>query len=139
MVEITDEMERQCIAIIKRSVIIYMYPFDVNVAKTKCKVMTRSGKVVKQVEIARNYVAGGRIVTGVVDGTRMVWDENGKFRDVYSQDENDLFIPERYFDPEWKRHIKLSNSEWASKFERKHPYTKKPQINQGDFEIYNDI
>lgn len=130
---ITDEMERECIAIWKHSTTIFMYPFSTEVFRRGCKVLTRDGRKVRKIEVSRDWVAGGHIVTGELDGKRYKWTEGGRFRDAYTEDANDLYIPERYFDPQWKEKIKLSNFEWASKYQKEHPYTKIPERYGNDY------
>ena len=117
-----DELEDRCIAMRVHSAIIYCYPFVEEVAKHGAKIMTASGKVVKHVQPAMQD--DKRVIVGELEGERLVWDIDGNSA---SEDETlRLCIPERYFDCHWKSRIKMSNSEWALKYQRKHPTVKIP-------------
>lgn len=117
-----DELEDRCIAMRVHSAIIYCYPFVEEVAKHGAKIMTASGKVVKHVQPA--IKDGEKIIVGELEGERLVWDIDGNSA---SGDETlTLCIPERYFDCHWKSRIKMSNSEWALKYQREHKYAKIP-------------
>ena len=117
-----DELEDRCIAMRVHSAIIYCYPFVEEVAKHGAKIMTASGKVVKHVQPAMQD--DKRVIVGELEGERLVWDIDGNSA---SGDETlRLCIPERYYDCNWKSRIKMSNSEWALKYQRKHPTVKIP-------------
>ena len=117
-----DELEDRCIAMRVHSAIIYCYPFVEEVAKHGAKIMTASGKVVKHVQPAMQD--DKRVIVGELEGERLVWDIDGNSA---SEDETlRLCIPERYFDCHWKSRIKMSNSEWALKYQREHKYVKIP-------------
>lgn len=117
-----DELEDRVIAMRIRSCIIFCYPFVEEVAKHGAKILTASGKVVKHVQPA--IKDGEKIIVGELDGKRLVWDIDGNSA---SGDETlRLCIPERYFMCSWKSFIKLSNGEFALKYQRKHPTVKIP-------------
>lgn len=117
-----DELEDRVIATRIRSCIVYCYPFKEEVAKHGAKILTASGKLVKHVQPA--IKDGEKIIVGELDGERLVWDIDGNSA---SGDETlRLCIPERYYDCHWKSRIKLSNSEWALKYQREHKYVKIP-------------
>lgn len=117
-----DELEDRVIAMRIRSCIVYCYPFKEEVAKHGAKILTASGKLVKHVQPA--IKDGEKIIVGELDGERLVWDIDGNSA---SGDETlRLCIPERYYDCHWKSRIKLSNSEWALKYQRPHPTVKIP-------------
>lgn len=116
--------ESKCIALRVHSTILYCYPWCEAVGKLNPKVITRTGKVVKHVQPATRD--GVRMLTGELDGERLAWDINGRFVNAVTDHENDLFIPERYWDKMWKNRIKLSNSDWALKFGTRHPSVKVP-------------
>lgn len=116
---IIEPNEDECIAIRVRSCIVYMYPFNSEVAQHNPKVVCRDGRVVKRVQIAEKN--GVEVVTGLIDEQRLFWDINGRFVDAEHDSENDLYIFERYFHRDWKSHIKMSNGDWALKYQRPHP------------------
>jgi hypothetical protein len=128
-----DEMEDQCIAIRIHSVIIYCYPICEKVLEYHPKVLTRSGKVVKKVQMAMrgcdDLVEKEKVITGLLDDERLVWDEQGRYN---GEDDNELnlYVPEKYWDKDWKSKIKLSNSAWALKYQRRHPTAKVPENRQ---------
>jgi len=119
---IPDEMESLAIVRRKHGVVIYLYPFDYEVAKTGAKVMTKDGKVLRRMKCATEK--GAHIVTGEIDGQAVVFDENGHNA---SMPESDLYIPERYFDPDWKQKKEMTNAEWASQFQRDHSSVDLPE------------
>ena len=117
-----DALEDRVIAMRIRSCIVYCYPFVEEVAKHGAKILTASGKLVKHVQPA--IKDGEKIIVGELDGQRLVWDIDGNSA---SGDETlRLCIPERYYDCNWKSRIKMSNSEWALKYQREHKYAKIP-------------
>ena len=117
-----DELEDRVIAMRIRSCIVYCYPFVEEVAKHGAKIMTASGKVVKHVQPAMQD--DKRVIVGELEGERLVWDIDGNSA---SEDETlRLCIPERYFDCHWKSRIKMSNGEWALKYQREHKYVRIP-------------
>ena len=117
-----DELEDRCIAMRVHSAIIYCYPFVEEVAKRGAKIMTASGKVVKHVQPATQD--DKRVIVGELDGERLVWDINGNFVGEDEDGSMRLVIPERYFMVKWKNYIKMSNSEFALKYQRPHPTVK---------------
>lgn len=123
-----DELEDRCIAMRVHSAIIYCYPFIEEVAKRGAKILTASGKVVKHVQPATRgceYVfPQERIIVGELDGERLVWDTEGNLLGDDKDGSMRLVIPERYFMRNWKSVIKLSNSEFALKYQRPHPTVK---------------
>lgn len=121
-----DEMERNCVAVVQRRNVLYLYPIDKNVLAGGAKVMTRDGRLVKHVRLVTDS-KGDSYYTGELDKQLLRWDSAGRFAGPYRNHANDLFIPERYFDPEWKLKIHLTNSEWALQYERPHPNVKKPE------------
>lgn len=117
-----DALEDRVIAMRIRSCIVYCYPFKEEVAKHGAKILTASGKLVKNVQPA--IKDGEKIIVGELDGERFVWDIDGNSA---SGDEMlRLCIPERYYDCHWKSRIKMSNSEWCLKYQRPHPSVKIP-------------
>ena len=124
----TTELEPLCIAMRKKSTIIFLYPYQDAVAKTGAKVVTRDGRVVRKV---RKSLNGGKvIITGLLDGEFLTWDSAGRFIGPYEDSEKDLYIPERFFVKGWKNEITLSNSDWALKYDIKHPDVKVPELKQ---------
>lgn len=123
-------IEDLCICIRIKKNFIYAYPFDADVALSGAKVVTRKGKTVHSVQIVDNN--GNPFVTGLYAGTRHKWDIVGRKKSVYIDDYMDLYIPERYFDPQWKDKIKLTNEEWQKQFGRPHPNVEK----KWDFDNY---
>lgn len=119
-----DALEPKCIAIRIHSTIVYCYPYMQEVADHNPKILTRSGKVVKKVQPA--IKDGVQLVTGILDDQRLVWDANGWF-DGDEENELSLVIPERYWDMQWKQRIKISNGDWAVKYQRRHPFCKVPE------------
>ena len=117
-----DELEDRCIAMRVHSAIIYCYPFIEEVAKRGAKIMTASGKVVKHVQPATQD--DKRVIVGELDGERLVWDVSGNFMGEDGDGSMRLCIPERYFMRNWKSIIKMSNSEFALKYQRPHPTVK---------------
>lgn len=115
---ITDEMEEKCLALKGKGVTLYIYPFNAEVASTGAKVLTRDGRTVKRIRVAAGR--NGDIVTGILDGETLQWDIHGRFSSPYLNDSRDLYIPERYFDPDWKQLIRTSNAEWAINYQRPH-------------------
>lgn len=122
---IVEPDETKCIAIRVHSCIVYMYPFDKEVAKYNPKIVCRDGRVVKKVQLA--IKDDKEIVTGLLGDERLTWDINGRFIDAETDSENDLYIFERYFHRNWKQDIKLSNGAWCLKYQRSHPYAKLPE------------
>lgn len=122
-----DELDEQnCVAMWVRKTVVYFYPPLPEVVQTGCKVVTRSGETVKHCRCLlddRNNV----YYTGVVNGDELKWDLAGRFVNPYTDSPFDLFVAERYFDPQWKQKIKLSNAEWASQYQKKHPSVKVPE------------
>lgn len=114
---IPDDLEKLCVAVRKHGNTVYMYPFDADVARTHAKVVTRDGKhTVKQLMINTE----DDCITGLIDGNMMKWDIAGRYRSPYVNSPWDLFIPERYFDPDWKSKIKMSNADWQEAYGREH-------------------
>lgn len=111
-------MEDLCIAIKVKKNIIYAYPFDYDVAATGAKVITRKGKTVHGIQKVEKD--GDSFITGIFNDTRLKWDIAGRFRSPYANDYRDLYIHERYFDPDWKSKMKMTNTEWQKQFGRKH-------------------
>jgi len=122
---IKEPDETKCIAIRVHSCIVYMYPFNKEVAKYNPKIVCRDGRVVKKVQLA--IKDDKEIVTGLLDEERLIWDINGRFIDAETDSDKDLYIFERYFHRNWKQDIKLSNSEFAVRYQRRHPYVKVPE------------
>lgn len=121
-----DAMEPFCTAVRVRSVIVYCYPPTEKVLMQRPKVMLADGRVVKNVQIARRN--GEKVIVGVLDGETLVWDIGGRLcggaeGDVKSR----LLVPERYFDRHWRDKIKVSNGEWAVRWQRPHPSVALPQ------------
>lgn len=125
-----DELEDKVIAMRVHSAIIYCYPFKEEVAKHGAKIMTASGKVVKHVQPATrgcdDVFPQERIIIGELDGERLVWDTDGNLLGDDKDGSMRLCIPERYFMRNWKSIIKLSNGEFALKYQRPHPNVKIP-------------
>ena len=117
-----DALEDRVIAMRIRSCIVFCYPFKEEVAKHGAKILTASGKLVKHVQPA--IKDGEKIIVGELDGERLVWYIDGN--SANGDETLRLCIPERYFDCHWKSRIKLSNSEWALKYQREHKYVKIP-------------
>lgn len=110
--------EERCVAIRIRSCVVYCYPICKAVLEHGPKVLTKGGKVVKRVQYADGK-DGGEVITGLLDGERLFWDAEGRFKG--GGGEMELVVPERYFDREWKNRIKMSNGDWALKYQRPHP------------------
>ena len=125
-----DELEDKVIAMRVHSAIIYCYPFIEEVAKHGAKILTASGKVVKHVQPATrgcdDVFPQERIIIGELDGERLVWDINGNLLGEDKDGSMRLVIPERYFMRNWKSIIKMSNGEFALKYQRPHPTVKVP-------------
>lgn len=125
-----DELEDKVIAMRVHSAIIYCYPFKEEVAKHGAKILTASGKVVKHVQPATrgcdDVFPQERIIIGELDGERLVWDINGNLLGEDKDGSMRLVIPERYFMRNWKSIIKMSNGEFALKYQRPHPTVKVP-------------
>ena len=125
-----DELEDKVIAMRVHSAIIYCYPFKEEVAKHGAKILTASGKVVKHVQPATKWDKDGipqkRVIIGELEGERLLWDTEGNLLGDDKDGSTRLVIPERYFMRNWKSIIKLSNSEFALKYQRPHPTVKIP-------------
>lgn len=125
-----DEMEDKCIAIKIHSCLIFCYPICEKVLEYHPKVLTRSGKVVKKVQMAMrgsdDLAEKEKVFTGLLDDERLVWDENGRYN---GEDNNDLnlVVPERYWDKDWRSKIKLSNAQWCLKYQKPHKGVKLPE------------
>lgn len=124
----TDELEDRCIAVKSKTAYIYCYPICPEVLKAGCKVITRSGRVVKKV--AHGNSCGVNVYVGILDGQEMRWDEAGRFIGPYEDSPNDLYVPNRYWYKDWRNYIKLSNAEWELRFGRPHPTVKLPENNE---------
>lgn len=120
-----DVIEPFCIALRIHSTIVYAYPVMEEVLKHNPKVITKLGKVVKKLQIA--VKDNERLLTGLIDDERLVWDIRGNFIGEDPNEDLKLYCPERYFMRNWKQLIKLSNSEFALKYQRRHPYAKLPE------------
>lgn len=133
-----DALEPFCIALRVRSTIIFAYPICDEVLKTNPKVITKTGKVVKHLQPAMKD--NERVLIGELEGERIVWDSDGNFIGEDQNSELKLYCPERYFLKGWKNHIKLSNSEWALKYQRPHPTVKIPDAwaEKARRRLYND-
>lgn len=125
---IVEPDEERCIALKIKSTIVYCYPICEAVLEHYPKVMTRLGKVVKKVQMAVRD-SGKKVITGLLDEERLVWDEEGRYNGDEDSDLN-LYVPERYWDRDWKSKIKLSNGAWCLKYQRSHPYAKMPENRQ---------
>lgn len=121
-----DEREKDCIAIRIKATIVFAYPVCKEVLEYNPKVITKTGKVVKNVKPAKRD--GENVLVGEIDGERLIWDENGIYQDNKDSELN-LFVPERYFDKRWRDKIKTSNGEWALLFQRQHPTVAIPDRN----------
>ena len=117
-----DELEDRCIALRVHSAIIYCYPFVEEVAKRGAKILTASGKVVKHVQPATRDEE--RVIVGELEGERLIWDIDGNLIGEDNDGSLRLTIPERYFIRNWKSFIKMSNGEFALKYQRPHPTVK---------------
>ena len=120
-----DKMEDQCVAIRIHSCIVYCYPICEKVLEYHPKVLTRSGKVVKKVQMAVRE-SGEKVITGLLDDERLVWDEKGRYNGEGDNDIN-LVVPERYWDSQWRSKIKLSNAQWCLKYQKHHKGVKIPE------------
>lgn len=117
-----DELESKCIAMRSRTSIIYCYPFQHIAVKLGAKIVTRDGRTVKKVRVGTSN--GVQAVVGIIDGEELKWDAAGRFNGPYIDDEKDLYVPERYFFKDCKSTIKMSNAEWYSTHDRRHPKVK---------------
>lgn len=126
--EIEDWRERQCIAIRKSHTILYLYPFDMEVAENGARVMTRDGRTVRKVRVSYDEKRDCHVVTGILNDAVVTWDKAGRYRSPYLNHDNDLYIAERYFDPDWEDKIHLSHRKWNELYQRHHPYCKAPKI-----------
>ena len=120
-----DALEPYCRAMRVRSTIIFCYPPTERVLEQKPKVVLPDGRLVKHVQIAiRN---GEKVIVGELDEERLVWDLRGKLIGDEYNDDMQLLIHERYFDRHWRDKIKLSNGEFAVRYQRPHPYVEIPE------------
>jgi len=124
---IVEPDESKCIAIRIKATIVFAYPVCKEVLEYSPKVITRTGQVVKNVKPAKRD--GENILVGEIDGERLIWDENGTYQGDKDSELN-LFVPERYFDKRWRDKIKISNGEWALKYQRQHPTVAIPEQNK---------
>ena len=120
-----SQFEDQCECIRSRTAYIYTYPFVVEVWKTGAKVITRTGRTVKNVQV--NGKGANAIITGELDGERLTWDAAGRYEGPYKDSPLDMRICERYFYKDWKTHFGMSNAEWAVRYGRPHPTVKIPE------------
>ena len=117
--------ESKCIALRVRSTIVFYYPICEEIIKQKPKVVTRTGELVKHVEIALKD--GVKIIVGELNEEKLTWDINGRFIDEYEDSDKDLYVAERYWDKHWRDKIKLSNGEFAVRYQRPHPDVEIPE------------
>lgn len=120
-----SEYESQCECIRSKTAYIYTYPFVAEVAKTGAKVITRTGRTVKNIRI--NGKGANAVITGELDGEKLVWDAAGRHDGPYKDSPLDLRISERYFYKDWKTHFGMSNAEFAVRYGRPHPTVKIPE------------
>lgn len=116
---IDDEMESRCLALRGKGQVMYIYPFVLDIALNGAKVITRDGRKVRNIRVIKEQ-DGSDTVYASLDGITLKWDAHGRYSGPYLNHANDLYIPERYFDPDWKQRIQLSNAEWAVNFQRQH-------------------
>ena len=120
-----DALEPYCMAMRVRSTIIYCYPPTEKVLEQKPKVVLSDGRVVKHVQLAIRD--GERVIVGELDEERLVWDLRGKLIGDEYNDDMQLLVPERYFMRDWRSHIKMSNGEFAIRYQRPHPHVEIPE------------
>lgn len=123
---IVEPNEDECIAIRVKSTILYAYPINLKLLEVHPKVVTKTGELVKRVEIA--IKDGVKVLIGELNEERLVWDIDGHFiQDGVENSEKNLYVFERYWDTQWRNRIKLSNGEWCIRYQRPHPNVQIPE------------
>lgn len=117
--------EGKCIAMRVKSTIVFFYPVCEEILKYKPKVVTRSGKTVYRIGFAMRD--GEKIIVGELDGVPLTWDISGRHISPYEDSPLDLYCAERYWDRQWRDKIKMSNGEFAVRYQRPHPYAQIPE------------
>ena len=120
-----DEYEDRCICMRSKTAYIYLYPLQTDSYEAGMKVMTRDGRVVKNVRVGG--IRGQKVVIGVLDGKELRWDSAGRFESPYRDSPNDLYVPERFFRKGWRQDMAMSNAEWTVRYGRPHPRVKIPK------------
>lgn len=118
------EREDQCVALRSRTCFMFCYPIHPDVLKAGGKVLTRDGRVVKKVNYGTSEGAAAYI--GLLDDQWLTWDGAGRAEGPYKDSPLDLFVPERYWYRDWRKHISMSYAEWELKFGRRHPNCELP-------------